>query len=623
MKTKLILLLNLLLIIVQYSNAHIQKDSVSNHNERSLTPKIETSPVETVPKVPLIGRRCALVIGNNEYINVSKLTNAINDADDISAALKRMHFEVTTLKNVNYESLTKSLSDFKARTKDAEIILIYYAGHGMTYDAMSHLLPINVPHTNCVEEMLKYSISTNSILEGLDNSSTQVKLIFLDACRNKLPLSPCEKTPPKLSAQLRNNTAIVYATDDGTTANDGISRNGLFTGCLLKFIEIPNMEVKSMIAKTIGEAQMVSSNKQVPNSTMNISIDVVLNPISLSNEEVKDILKQSDIAYEQSKYPETFRLLTPYVNHPLFDANHARKLGFLYETGLGSTQTQSFTEAIKYYTIAANKNDSYSQFCLGLFYEKGKGTSQNIELSKEWYKRATAEKGTTIQPCAFYNLALINEKEGKYDDAIREYFEAAELELVDAQVNLGMFYELGKGVIKNTAEALKWYKRAADQNDKDGLFNYARLGYQLGAISATDVVPLYQKAAKEGHIEACINLAFCLETGKGDVIDIEKAKYWYELAAAKDHPIAWLNLGILAESTANNHQPNYVEAINRYEKAAKLNIPEALHNLGIIYEKANGTKKDMQKAKQYYQKAAELGFKDSKTHLANLASIGR
>jgi hypothetical protein len=76
MKTKLILLLNLLLIIVQYSNAHIQKDSVSNHNERSLTPKIETSPVETVPKVPLIGRRCALVIGNNEYTNVSKLTNA-------------------------------------------------------------------------------------------------------------------------------------------------------------------------------------------------------------------------------------------------------------------------------------------------------------------------------------------------------------------------------------------------------------------------------------------------------------------------------------------------------------------------------------------------------------------
>lgn len=620
MKTRTLLLIKLLFWSLGYANAQATQDTTKII--RSLIPLVTTPSsqvVDSSPKTAPIGRRCALVIGNNDYVSVSKLMNAVNDADDISASLKRIRFEVTTLKNVTTDNLVKALSTFKSNTKDAEIILIYYAGHGMSYDGLSYLLPVNIPNTKCSEEMLKSSISTNMMLEGLDDRPNQVKLIFLDACRNKLALTSCEQTPPKLSAQLKNNTAIVYAADDGNTANDGTSRNGLFTGCFLKYVEMPNQEVRDIIASTIQEASQISANKQLPNNYNSITFKVFLNPIPLSHDEVVEILKQSDNAYDQNKYVEAFKLLSPYVNHSLFSTSHARKLGYLYETGYGSTKSE--IEALKYYTKAAHNEDVYSQFCLGWFYEKGIGVTPNNEIAKEWYKKAANQKGTILEPYALYNLGLLTEKEGKEEDAIQWYLHAAELDFVDAQVNLGVCYELGKGTVLNINEAIKWYKKAADQDDKDGVYNYARLN--AGAISSNELAILYQKAAEKGHTEACINLGICYEIGKGIPIDYEKAKYWYELAASKNHPLAWFNLGCLAELTANNHQPNYVEAINKYEKAGKQNVAEAWHNLGIIYEKGFNGKKDMQKAKEYYHKAADIGYQNAQKHLKNLEAIGR
>ncbi|MGB2118981.1 MAG: tetratricopeptide repeat protein [Porticoccaceae bacterium] len=46
-----------------------------------------------------------------------------------------------------------------------------------------------------------------------------------------------------------------------------------------------------------------------------------------------------------------------------------------------------------------------------------------------------------------------------------------------AQFNLGVMYEFGNGVSENDAEAVKWYKKAADQGHADAQFN---LGVMYG-----------------------------------------------------------------------------------------------------------------------------------------------
>ncbi len=54
-----------------------------------------------------------------------------------------------------------------------------------------------------------------------------------------------------------------------------------------------------------------------------------------------------------------------------------------------------------------------------------------------------------------------NEKEG-----VKCWTKAAEEGDVDAQLELGLLYENGRGVSKNINEAVKWFTKAAEQGDE-------------------------------------------------------------------------------------------------------------------------------------------------------------
>ena len=58
---------------------------------------------------------------------------------------------------------------------------------------------------------------------------------------------------------------------------------------------------------------------------------------------------------------------------------------------------------------------------------------------------------------------------------------AADQELADAQCNLGLCYQTGRGVEQNTPEAVKWFIRAARQGNKTAQHN---LGLHYAAAEA-------------------------------------------------------------------------------------------------------------------------------------------
>ena len=57
-------------------------------------------------------------------------------------------------------------------------------------------------------------------------------------------------------------------------------------------------------------------------------------------------------------------------------------------------------------------------------------------------------------------------------DEIRALAEAGDAE---SQVNLGVMYDTGRGVPQDDAEAVRWYRLAADQGDADAQFNFGFL----------------------------------------------------------------------------------------------------------------------------------------------------
>jgi hypothetical protein len=54
-----------------------------------------------------------------------------------------------------------------------------------------------------------------------------------------------------------------------------------------------------------------------------------------------------------------------------------------------------------------------------------------------------------------------------YQEALRLFRKAADQGDASAQYNVGLMYDDGTGIAQNHAEALKWYKKAADQGDTD------------------------------------------------------------------------------------------------------------------------------------------------------------
>jgi TPR repeat protein len=106
----------------------------------------------------------------------------------------------------------------------------------------------------------------------------------------------------------------------------------------------------------------------------------------------------------------------------------------MYRDGEGITQ--DYSEAVKWYSKAAEQGFAEAQYGLGWMHREGRGVPQDYIEAAKWYLKA-AEQG-----------------------------------LDEAQFNLGRMYYNREGVPQDLAEALKWFRKAAEQGNADAQ-NYA------------------------------------------------------------------------------------------------------------------------------------------------------
>src|SRR3979411_82724 len=89
-------------------------------------------------------KRVALVIGNSSYRNVAKLSNPANDAAAVAAMFKSAGFDtVESRLNLTVSELRKTLRDFGNASRDADVAVVYYAGHGIELDGTNYLIPVD------------------------------------------------------------------------------------------------------------------------------------------------------------------------------------------------------------------------------------------------------------------------------------------------------------------------------------------------------------------------------------------------------------------------------------------------------------------------------------------------
>jgi hypothetical protein len=87
-------------------------------------------------------KRVALVIGNSAYKNAPRLANPVNDAGLVGGMFRNAGFDTVEIKlDLNASEMRRSLREFAARTRDADMAVIYYAGHGIELDGSNYLVP--------------------------------------------------------------------------------------------------------------------------------------------------------------------------------------------------------------------------------------------------------------------------------------------------------------------------------------------------------------------------------------------------------------------------------------------------------------------------------------------------
>ena len=134
-----------------------------------------------VPAVVLADGRVALVVGNSTYAHIGRLPNADNDAADMSSALRRLGFEVTTEFDADRVKLTEALRGFTRRSAGADVALVFYAGHGIEMDGVNYLVPVDARLERDVDVRFE-TVTLDDLL--VSTAGASLRLVILDACRN-------------------------------------------------------------------------------------------------------------------------------------------------------------------------------------------------------------------------------------------------------------------------------------------------------------------------------------------------------------------------------------------------------------------------------------------------------
>lgn len=245
------------------------------------------------------------------------------------------------------------------------------------------------------------------------------------------------------------------------------------------------------------------------------------------------------------------------------------------------------------------------------------------EPKKSWVKDPLTEVMNQFEGiCKKYvgigrNLeGLVKARKGDFKNATIAWREASQLGYVKSQYNLGLSYEIGKGVKKNLHEALKHYKLAAEEGHPQALYNMALIHLKgEGGIEKDPrlAISLLESAAHLGLCEAQTYLG--VHYTESETKDMERAVSFFKAAADQNDPEAQYFLGICYEQ-GWGVEANECKAASLYTQAVSGGHDGAMYNLAVFHHYGlGGLPEDHISAKELFDKAAAAGNPSAKVWL--------
>lgn len=208
-------------------------------------------------------------------------------------------------------------------------------------------------------------------------------------------------------------------------------------------------------------------------------------------------------------------------------------------------------------------------------------------------------------------------------------FKDARRGILSAQLELGKaFYNNKRGVIGSDAEAVKWFRCAAENGDDENPY-LDEAQYMLGecyyfghGLSEDEDVAIiwYEKAAHLGNVKAMRRLAKMYQTEEHQ--DYDRAFKWAKVGADKEDNECRFSLGLCYYFGRGISEDNDA-AFEQFKMAAYGDVSGAGLFLATCYSKGYGTDINFSDAYKWYDWAAAKGNARAQFYLGKLFYFGR
>lgn len=226
-----------------------------------------------------LGNRRALVIGNDSYKSVPKLSNAREDARTIASNLTAVGYQVTLKVGLTEKEMKATLRTFSGQVQGGDEVLFFFAGHGVQLGATNYLLPIDIVGDS-EAQVRDEALQLQRVLDDMSDRKAKFTLAMIDACRD----NPFKSTGRAIGGRgLAPTTAatgqtVIFSAGTGQQALDKLNnadknKNGLFTRIFVQEMQKPNLSIDRVVknvrnqvaelAKSVGHEQVPAIYDQV------------------------------------------------------------------------------------------------------------------------------------------------------------------------------------------------------------------------------------------------------------------------------------------------------------------------------------------------------------------------
>jgi uncharacterized caspase-like protein len=219
--------------------------------------------------------RIALVIGNGQYPDANTpLSQPINDARALTAALRRDGFDVDVVEDATRDDLDRALARLKSRLGPDSVVMLFFGGYAIQAGRESYMIPVDATIWK-EADVRRDGVSVESVLEAMKEQGACAKLVVLDASRR----NPYERRFRTFSHGLApisapDNALILTSATPGKVADDSEGENSVLVTELLSNLNAQATAAETVFNKTRVAISRASDGAQVPSVSSSLVEDI-------------------------------------------------------------------------------------------------------------------------------------------------------------------------------------------------------------------------------------------------------------------------------------------------------------------------------------------------------------